>query len=258
MADQTAVITETTGLSDGNCSNPSSRHFVFSVWLTTSFAMSAVHFSTAKAPEDMNPSRDFNRQSSPQVHMPALDPSSRLFIPCEIWTESCGLADIECHVSGQRLVLGRCSACEFCHCSGEYDKIELKTCSQCELCDRCGERTAHGDTIIIAIEGDLPPQTNGRAGSIAGCGIFDGIDSPYNKSFTHKFGRQNTTPLVQFQRAKLYAIICALQKARNVFRLGGPKGRGPNKHLEHINETVIKTDSKYIADSLSIHIVKWV
>lgn len=191
--------------------------------------------------------------------MPTLHPSSRRFVPSEIWAESCGLDDIECHASRQIFVLGRCIACEICHCSGENDKIELKACSKCEICDSCGERTAHGDTMIIAIDGVLPHHTDSRAGSIAGCAVFCGINSKYNTTFVNKMGHKHTSPLVQLQRAKFRAIVSALKQAKT--RLCGPRtkqgGGGPKKQLKHINEVVIKTDSKYVADSLSIHITKW-
>lgn len=184
--------------------------------------------------------------------MPTLHPSSRRFVPSEIWPESSGLDVLECHIANQCYVSGRCSACDFCYCSSEYDKIELKPCSKCEICDSCGERTAHGDTTIIGIDGVCPLQSDGRPGFVAGCGTFFGIGSRHNKSIVYRVTIP-ATEIVQVQHAKFHAVADALKKTKTTML----QKRGFDKRLKRINEVVIKTDCGYIVKSLSDHIAKW-
>lgn len=112
--------------------------------------------------------------------MPTQDPSTRRYVPYEIWG-NCALGDLECHISGLKFVLGRCDACGICECSGQYDEIEMILFSLAEDCYDCYERAAHEDAIIIATDGAC--RNNGIANAIAACDIFCGIDSIHNKCF---------------------------------------------------------------------------
>jgi ribonuclease HI len=163
------------------------------------------------------------------------DPNLRRYDPPH-WSP-----DRECYIPGQPFVLGRCDTCDVCDFLCQPDQeLELVRCSEAERCE-CGDRDAHGQAIIIATDGAC--RNDGYANAEAACGIFCNIDSNNNKSFKLDDARPTN------QRAELFAAIYALRKARNMFANGNIRGR--------LNEVVIKTDSSYMVDSITAHIIKW-
>lgn len=109
---------------------------------------------------------------------------------------------------------------------------------------RLWDQDSDGHAIIIATDGAC--RNNGRAGAVAGCGIYWGRNNMHNKSFQLNDGVRPTS-----QRAELSAAIHALSKFRNILANGGYKNSGP------IDEIVIKTDSAYVVNSMTDWIVKW-
>jgi ribonuclease HI len=169
------------------------------------------------------------------------DPESRRYVPSEIWDAGYDLCDLECYISNERFVLGRCDACKICdyYCIAN-DEIELTRCLDTDEC-WCGARRAHGDAIIIATDGAC--RNNGYPDAEAACGIFCNVNSNNNKSFKLTDARPTN------QRAELYAAVHALRTARNMFANGNL-----NRHL---SEVVIKTDSAYLVNSMTSYIIKW-
>jgi hypothetical protein len=91
-------------------------------------------------------------QTRPLAEM-SQNPASRRYVPSEIWGTGYDLGDLECYISNERFVLGRCDACRICdeYCISN-DEIELTSCSNTGDC-YCGALRAHGDAIIIATDG---------------------------------------------------------------------------------------------------------
>lgn len=82
-----------------------------------------------------------------QPNMPKQDPSSRRYVPSELWGDAAYHKSLECYIAGSEFVLGPCSCCDLCDCV----KTELVICSNCEICLGCGELSAHGDAFVVAI-----------------------------------------------------------------------------------------------------------
>jgi ribonuclease HI len=169
------------------------------------------------------------------------NPASRRYVPSEIWGTGYDLGDLECYISNERFVLGRCDACRICdeYCISN-DEIELTSCSNTGDC-YCGALRAHGDAIIIATDGAC--RNNGYADAEAARGIFCNVNSNNNKSFKLTDARPTN------QRAELYAAVHALRTARNMITNGNLK--------RHLSEVVIKTDSAYLVNSMTSYIIKW-
>lgn len=99
-----------------------------------------------------------------------------------------------------------------------------------------------GSYILIATDGAC--RNNGRANAVAGCGVYWGPNDVDNKSFQLRDGFHPTN-----QRAELTAAICALSNFKTIFLNGEFTGR--------IDYVVIKTDSVYVAKSMTEWIVDW-
>lgn len=126
------------------------------------------------------------------------DPTSRRYVPSEIWRSGYDLQDLECYVASNRFVLGRCDACEICYFDCQpHRETQRVPCLEAEWCDCREARTAHGDAIIIATDGAC--RNNGYANAEAACGIFCNVNSNNNKSFKLNDARPTS------QRAELYA-----------------------------------------------------
>lgn len=171
------------------------------------------------------------------------DPARRRYVPLQIWRSGYYPGDLECYISDERFVLGRCVACKTCDCDPHYhydEETKLVPCSQAGTCN-CGMRSAHGDTIIIATDGAC--RNNGYANAEAAIGVFCNINSGNNKSFVLSDARPTN------QRAELWAAVIALRMARNMFANGNIN--------RHITEVVIKTDSAYLVNSMTNWVIKW-
>jgi ribonuclease HI len=168
------------------------------------------------------------------------DPIARSYVPAYIWPQGYAFSDLECYISGERFVFGRCDACDICQCR-QNEEILLIPCMEARTCLGCGARTAHGDAIIIATDGAC--RNNGREDHIPAIGIFFNFDSNNNESF------RVTEEYATNQRAELLAAFHALKMAKDMFRKG--------QINKHITQVVIKTDSAYLVDGITWHIRKW-
>lgn len=169
-------------------------------------------------------------------------PESRRYVPSEIWDAGYDLCDLECYISNERFVLGRCDACRICDYGCQHhQEIELVRCSEADWCHCQETRAAHGDAIIIATDGAC--RNNGYPDAEAACGIFCNVNSNNNKFFKLTDARPTS------QRAELFAAVHALRTARNMFANGNL-----NRHL---SEVVIKTDSAYLVNSMTSYVIKW-
>jgi ribonuclease HI len=110
--------------------------------------------------------------------------------------------------------------------------------------NRWWSRYRPGNSIEIATDGAC--RNNGRADAVAGCGVYWGPNDSDNRSFQLRDGVHPTS-----QRAELTAAICALSDFRDIFL------NGEFAHLGRIDYVVIKTDSAYVAKSMTDWIVEW-
>lgn len=130
-----------------------------------------------------------------------------------------------------------------------------------KACPCCSRYTLHRDSIVIAVDGACPG--NGRNAKRSGVGIYFG---EHNAEDFNLSGRVPDDPDNNHtsQRAELYAAIVALQKVRDFVKEGG---QSPcrvsgcqssvcyeNARAKHV---VIKSDSSYLVNSITSHIIKW-
>ena len=124
----------------------------------------------------------------------------------------------------------------------------------CALDRNNGERTAHNDAIVIAVDGAC--RDNGRYNARGGYGVYFHDDNDeYNE-----IGLLPDDVAQTNQRAELTAGLVALRIANRIKqrnyggRFVGKRRFGPLQCLNHI---VIKADSEYLVKGMTTWIDKW-